>query len=357
MARDIIQTVPHGLPRPPGAQWEINALAPFPQRMRWADWGLNRAPYYHPSPVAAGGRLGEIYLGTDFADEAIDPATGEPIPLADRIASTATRSLRESAPGAELQTRAYDLMITVTSYTDGGPFRCACTPRLPFPCRIVGARMMHTPGETTMWNLFVVDDDLTGPLTELQGYPLINPVLDRDSGTAPINNEPPFGPITQFIFTQPAVSDFAQTLIGANIPADKHLALIAESYTPANAFTLDLVLTVQEVYNAIAPAAAKAAAVAPREPKPIPTPQSAAAAKVAAAAPSPKPAAPPPPPPPPPKRQGLIGAATSSAQATEIAAFLGPKTPQGKEYTALAKTLALPFKGVVPITKLGAGRL
>lgn len=170
MARTPIQTLELDIPRSYAAIIESQPFAPWTKHLRANPWTFDRRPFSHATPVAAGGRLGKIYLGEDLsaAEDLELDENGVLKPRTPRVPRvTPVPTLRKPpAPGDTPQVASYLLTLNTTA-TITPSFLCVSTPQIPYPFRIVNLRYTNAIAisDSAQWNLGVSTEEYNGEFT------------------------------------------------------------------------------------------------------------------------------------------------------------------------------------------------
>jgi len=285
MARTAINTIELQLPLRGGAAAEIAALTPFPTRLRADAWMFNRRPFSHDTPIAAGGRLGKIYLGEtpEEPEPGVIPGAPTTAPIARTTTTTprtttttpreTTPSLRAVPSGDTPQQLSYSLSLNhVTGSTE--KYAAVSTPALPWPCRIVGATLTRWGADASQvmgWNVCATSVPYDGYLVTPPPGRLIEPRNNIIESGQPSASLSTWGPITSDAAAGGVLTSTTH-LLGATVgAAGQYLVFVL--YHPTSDIPIggQLTLTVQELTGAASGLArVTPPMVTPRVPAPVP---------------------------------------------------------------------------------------
>lgn len=273
MPRTAIETIEYPLPPALAARAQLATLGPLTRHMRTSAWQFNRRPFGHDAPLAAGGRLGKIYLGEDLGAE----LEGAPAPI----------SLRTAPQQGSGDTVSYSLYVENDSGLAGAQINIITTPVIPYDARIVGASLQRLDANALQWNIALVDSEYSGAYADLPPGMIIQAAGFREAGSGQSQWEPVFGVVVNNLGAVNQATNYASAIVGALVPAGKRIAFIAVSYNLNSSCTASLTLTLQRIAvprasastitRIVEPRAAAAARAAAEK-------QSATAARAAAAA-------------------------------------------------------------------------
>lgn len=266
MARTPLDTIELGLPRRAGAQYELDALAPFPLRARFGAWQFDRLPYARHLLYAGGARHALLTRAqTQQQLSAIERGLGSTIgnlqPVNRGIVSGTLGAARpemnvlpDSIYGSEIAHQD-SYLLTIDNKADQLQSLAVTTPVIPYASTIVAINesVVSAGGSTDQIALLEVDVDYNGIFDTVTGVPILQLVNNLGAVPGTFVDGVVIGPVVRSELSNGTWNNLFASAIGQTIKAGKRIALV-HRLQPASGFgnaILDQVLiTVREILPA-----------------------------------------------------------------------------------------------------------